>query len=158
MPYACVIATPIGKIGIQIEHAKLVKLEFLSPQAKLLKPTLPLAKVVIAQIQQYFADAKFRFKLPIELVGTELQRKIWRELQKIPVGKVATYKDLANKLHTNPRVIGNACRANPLPLIVPCHRVVAVNGLGGFAGKTSGAKILLKQQLLLREGVCSNRT
>ncbi len=105
------------------------------------------------QIQGYLASGKFVFDLPLNPEGTEFQRRVWAELQKIPAGEVRTYGDISAILHSSPRAVGNACRKNPIPLIIPCHRVVSQQGIGGFAGQTQGHKITIKQQLLRHEGV-----
>jgi methylated-DNA-[protein]-cysteine S-methyltransferase len=73
-------------------------------------------------------------------------------LRSIPPGRTRTYGELASKLGTSARAVGGACRANPCPVVVPCHRVVAANGLGGFAGDTSGRKLEVKRWLLRHEG------
>jgi methylated-DNA-[protein]-cysteine S-methyltransferase len=85
------------------------------------------------------------------LDGTDFQKRVWSELQKIPVGKVVTYGDLAKKLKTSPRAVGNACRANPILIIIPCHRVVGKNSLGGFSGQRAGKWLQIKEQLLKYE-------
>lgn len=153
MRYDAVISIPTGKLGIKICNNKFTHLVFLSPKAKLVNNNSPLIVDLKKQLQQYFSDPCFKFHLPIELCGTELQVKIWRGLQKISAGKTKTYKDLAQKFHTSPRVIGNACRRNPLPLIIPCHRVVATSGIGGFCGNIKGPWLKLKQTLLQHESV-----
>lgn len=155
MKYESIIATPFGKIGIKVNGDKLTNIEFLSSRFAA-KPgnKSPLLIQVKDQLNQYFSDPKFVFDLPIDLIGTPLQLKIWKALQKIPAGKVVTYKDLARKLHTHPRVVGNACRRNPIPLIIPCHRVVATNGLGGFCGNIKGPWLAIKKWLLAHE--CEN--
>ena len=83
--------------------------------------------------------------------GTPYQKKVWLALQQIPPGETKTYGDLANEINSNPRAIGNACRENPLPIIIPCHRIVAKNGIGGYAGKVDGNNIDIKQWLLKHE-------
>ncbi|MBT8127262.1 MAG: methylated-DNA--[protein]-cysteine S-methyltransferase, partial [Gammaproteobacteria bacterium] len=93
------------------------------------------------------------FDLPCALQGTPFQQKVWNELKKIPCGTVITYGELANKLGTSARAIGNACRKNPIPLVIPCHRVVAANGIGGYSGDTNGAWLRIKSWLLRHEGV-----
>jgi methylated-DNA-[protein]-cysteine S-methyltransferase len=76
-------------------------------------------------------------------------------LQKIPFGKVKTYGELAKILNTSARAVGNACRRNPVPLIVPCHRIVAATGIGGYAGRTSGDVHNIKRELLQHEGLAT---
>ncbi len=105
------------------------------------------------QLQRYFSAPQAGFDIPLQQQGTPYQRRVWRALQRIPPGQTLTYGQLAKRLHTSPRAIGNACRQNPLPLLVPCHRVVATNGLGGFSGKTTGVRVELKRWLLQHEGV-----
>ena len=85
--------------------------------------------------------------------GTPFQKKVWLALQKIPAGQVMTYGELAKQLKTSARAVGNACRANPMPLVIPCHRVVAKSGLGGFSGSQEGAPIKIKKWLLEHEGI-----
>ena len=112
-----------------------------------------LLRETVSQIQQYIKSSAFSFDLPVKPQGTDFQRKVWSTLQKIPAGKVRTYGDIADELGTSARAVGNACRQNPIPLIIPCHRVVSSKGIGGFVGETEGQKISIKQQLLLHEGV-----
>lgn len=80
--------------------------------------------------------------------GTDFQKRVWAELLKIPPGKTLTYSDLAKKLSSHPRAIGQACKANPLPITIPCHRVIGKHDLGGYFGQTQG-KLLDKKKRLL---------
>lgn len=150
-----VIDTPIGKIGFQIEDDFLTEISFLPSSAKVILPSTNLAKKIAQELTAYFSDADFVFTLPIKPVGTKLQLLVWEALRKIPSGKTVTYGDLAKKCGTHPRVIGNICRRNQMPIIIPCHRVVALKGLGGFAGKNSGKMLEVKRWLLKHEGVMS---
>ncbi|MGD8812578.1 MAG: methylated-DNA--[protein]-cysteine S-methyltransferase, partial [Thioalkalispiraceae bacterium] len=84
--------------------------------------------------------------------GTSFQQKVWKTMLNIPPGKVMSYGEIAKKLNSSPRAVGNACRANPLPLLVPCHRVVSQAGLGGYGGETSGKRLAIKRWLLSHEG------
>ena len=110
-------------------------------------------ELVSEQLNCYFNDSQHCFALPIEAKGTEFQHKVWDALKKIPVGTVKTYGEVAKELNSSARAIGNACRNNPTPIVVPCHRVVAASGLGGFAGATQGQLTSIKSQLLAHEGV-----
>ena len=107
----------------------------------------------LRQIKQYLQSAAFVFDLPVNPQGTDFQRKVWDALCAIPAGEVKTYGALAKDLQSSARAVGNACRNNPVALIIPCHRVVSAQGIGGFVGQTQGQKISIKQQLLLHEGV-----
>jgi methylated-DNA-[protein]-cysteine S-methyltransferase len=88
--------------------------------------------------------------VPIKLLkqGTDFSQKVWAEMLKIPLGKTLSYSALANKIGSSARAVGNACRANPYPLVIPCHRVVSVNGLGGYHGHTQGQFMDIKTKLL----------
>ena len=112
-----------------------------------------LLQEALKQIQQYFQSPGYVFDLPLKPQGTEFQRRVWQRLQGIAPGEVRTYGEIATELHSSPRAVGNACRRNPIPLIIPCHRIVSAQGIGGFAGQTQGDKISIKQQLLCHEGV-----
>ena len=104
-----------------------------------------------ARSRPIYAIQKQSFRLPLETGGTDFQRRVWNALQRIPAGKVLSYGELARKLKTGPRAVGNACRANPIPVVIPCHRVVAANGKGGFMGKTGGKALAIKDWLLTHE-------
>ncbi|MEZ6003389.1 MAG: methylated-DNA--[protein]-cysteine S-methyltransferase [Planctomycetota bacterium] len=106
---------------------------------------------LVKQMREYFDRQRQAFDLPLDLRGTDFQRRVWRALQAIPQGQIRTYGDLARDLGqpTASRAIGGANGANPVPIVVPCHRVVAQRGLGGFSGP-----IEWKQSLLELEGVC----
>ena len=114
---------------------------------------LPIFKQVIAQLKQYLRSPDFCFDLPLNPQGTAFQLEVWSALQRIPPGQVRTYGEIAAELSSSPRAVGNACRRNPISLIIPCHRVVSAQGIGGFSGQTDGPKISIKQQLLAHEGV-----
>jgi methylated-DNA-[protein]-cysteine S-methyltransferase len=113
----------------------------------------PLLLQALRQIQAYFKTPQFLFDLPLNPHGTGFQQSVWRYLRSIPAGEVRTYGEVAADLESSPRAVGNACRRNPLPLIIPCHRVVSAAGIGGFAGHTAGTQIDIKRQLLAHEGV-----
>jgi methylated-DNA-[protein]-cysteine S-methyltransferase len=84
--------------------------------------------------------------------GSPFQRRVWQAISAIPAGRTRTYGEIAAELGSAPRAVGGACRANPYPLLVPCHRVVGASGLGGFAGDVSGRLIAVKRWLLAHEG------
>lgn len=90
---------------------------------------------------------------PLKLAGTPFQLKVWAALRRILPGSTRTYGELARQLGTAPRAVGSACRSNPILLFVPCHRVVAATGAGGFAGATAGPWLEIKRGLLAREGI-----
>jgi methylated-DNA-[protein]-cysteine S-methyltransferase len=93
---------------------------------------------VARQLAAYFADPGFRFDLPLETGGTPYQRRVWDTLTRIPPGAPQTYGALARGVGGGARAVGGACRANPIPIVIPCHRVVAASGLGGYMGAREG--------------------
>lgn len=144
------IDTPVGPVAIGWEGDALTRVD-LEPNGANCGVELPQA--IADQLDAYFLDGSYQFDLPIDLQGTLFQRRVWQALRKIEPGHARTYGDLARELGTSPRALGGACRANPCPIVVPCHRIVAANGLGGFAGDTSGRKLAVKRWLLGHEGV-----
>lgn len=110
-------------------------------------------KRIAAELGAYFADAATPLRCPLQIAGSDYQQRIWQALQAIPVGSVKTYGQLADEVGGCAQAVGNACRQNPVPIYIPCHRVVARGGIGGFAGKTAGHRIDLKRWLLQHEGV-----
>lgn len=109
----------------------------------------PLLQRTILQLQEYFLGQRKDFDLPINLKGTNFQIKVWQELQKIPYGEVISYSELAERINCPKaiRAVGGACGKNPIPIIVPCHRVLGKNGnLTGFSGG-----INYKEKLLILE-------
>ncbi len=154
--------TPIGVIHVTLDDDCItaVDTEQLYPGATPASRTVSydpryrgIRKQLGEQLKRYFSVPQAGFDIPLQQQGTPYQRRVWRALQRIPPGQTLTYGQLAKRLHTSPRAIGNACRQNPLPLLVPCHRVVAIKGLGGFSGKTTGVRVELKRWLLQHEGV-----
>ncbi len=148
--YTAVIAAPFGRLGIQARDA-LTSIDFVSNRTPLQPPRTPLARRVCAQLKAYFADPRTRFDLPLAPGGTPFQQRAWRALRRIPSGTARTYGELARTLKSAPRAVGGACRANPIPIVVPCHRVVAASGPGGFMGATRGRAMDLKRWLLEHE-------
>ena len=110
-------------------------------------------ETVFRQLKCYFSSAISLQTIPLALQGTLFQKSVWHELSKIPVGETRTYGEIAHKLNSSARAVGNACRRNPIQIIVPCHRVVSAKGLGGYAGETQGRQLDIKRWLLNHEGV-----
>jgi methylated-DNA-[protein]-cysteine S-methyltransferase len=155
LQYDAVITAPFGAVGISVQGVQ-VAIELLPQKhAKKAAENKTAAKVV-NQIEAYFSNARNDFNLPIVYKGTPFQRRVWQAISAIPRGRVLTYGDIAAQIGSGPRAVANACGANNLPLLVPCHRVVAKNGLGGFMqGNKDGLKI--KIWLLKHEGVTFNK-
>ena len=151
VPYDAVIATPLGRLGLRLGGDGLRELHFVDARVALISARGAIGRRIAAALGRYFVDPWRPLSVPVELDGTEFQQRVWRALCRIPAGRVRCYGELAKELHSSARAVGNACRANPIPIIVPCHRVVAVNGLGGFMGRQSGRPARLKQWLLEHE-------
>ncbi len=149
--YDAVVATPVGRLGIVVQDGSLVDVNFLGKSAALRAPRTELTRRACRQIRSYFSNPRHAFHIPLKLSGTSFQQRVWRALRRIPAGRTLSYGVLAKKLDTSARAVGNACRANPVPIIIPCHRVVASNGLGGFMGKRSGSPLSMKHWLLEHE-------
>ena len=152
--YDAIFATDIATIGIQLDGSKLTKVDYLKHR-KNKKPTTKPAERVQKKVER-FLSSKSRLKdleIEVQLDVTPFQKKVLKKLMQIPYGETRTYGEIAKKLKTSPRAVGNACRNNPVPIIIPCHRVVAANGIGGYDGATQGATLDIKVQLLQLEGV-----
>jgi methylated-DNA-[protein]-cysteine S-methyltransferase len=146
-----VIRAPFGCVRLRLCAGAIEDVDLLSgPQAPR-APRTAAGRRACAQLARYFADPRVRFDVALALDGTPFQRRVWRALRRIPSGRVMTYGELARRLKTSARAVGNACRANPIPLFVPCHRVVAADGQGGFMGRRGGAAVALKAWLLAHE-------
>lgn len=147
--------SPIGGLAVRFEGSAVSELSFLYESTYEYNGESQTAsmRALSTQLQRYFSSAANAFSTPVLLQGTEFQLRVWHALQKIPVGDVQTYGQLAAQLNSSARAVGNACRHNPVPIIVPCHRVVSASGIGGFAGSVDGAEIRTKRWLLRHEGI-----
>jgi methylated-DNA-[protein]-cysteine S-methyltransferase len=99
----------------------------------------------------FWPEPKQTVNLKLLKQGTPHQNKVWAELLKIPLGSTLTYSGLAKKIGSAARAVGNACRNNPYTLLIPCHRVVSVNGMGGYSGHRHGEYMKIKEKLLAYE-------
>ncbi len=156
--YQAVVATPGFALGVRCCDDEVTAIEFLEPQPEQ-PPTTPLAAETVRQLHAYLNDPAFEFDLPLRPAGTTFQRRVWAEIATIPSGETHTYGQLAKSLKNAPRAVGQACGANPYPVVVPCHRVVATgSGLGGFARERGGFLLDVKRWLLRHEGIALTPT
>lgn len=146
-----VIDTPVGRAGISVCEGAVSGLAFVSRRTRL--KSARQVSGITRQLARFFTDPGFRFTVKTQLEGTVFQQSVWRALIRIKPGTVLTYGQLAERLGSGARAVGNACRANPVPLIIPCHRVVAASGIGGYAGQVDGPEIRRKRWLLAHEGI-----
>lgn len=149
--YDVVVATPFGAIAVRCEAAAITELDLLSRPVRSTRAMSGFAAQVRAELQAYLRDGRHRLALPVRANGTVFQNRVWERLRRIPAGGACTYGALAQELSTSARAIGGACRANPVPLVVPCHRVIAAGGIGGFAGFVEGSMLAIKSWLLEHE-------
>lgn len=153
----CVISAPFGCLGVETEFIDgslmISKVNYLPPDAVLVRPSNDLAQLFVTQCEQYFQNPEFVFDLPVKPTGTLHQQKVWRATQDIRVGNTQTYGEIAKKIKSGARAVGTACGANPFPLITPCHRVVSAQGIGGFMKENNpGFYRQVKLWLLQHEG------
>ena len=150
--YQSVVAAPGFALGVRCDDEEIIEIEFIEARPEL-APANPLAAEAVRQLYAYLADPAFAFGLPLRPSGTAFQRRVWGEIAAIPSGATLTYGEVAKNLRNAPRAVGQACGANPFPLVVPCHRVVAsAGGLGGFARHGGGFLLDIKRWLLKHEG------
>jgi methylated-DNA-[protein]-cysteine S-methyltransferase len=147
--------TPFAVLGIRVARDKLTGIDYLPRGAATLDPLTPLAARVCRQIDRYLDDPEFNFTLPFDYEGTEFQCRVWREISSISSGKTHTYNEIAKRLKSAPRPVGGACGANRIPILIPCHRVLAANGIGGFMHARGGFPIEIKRWLLRHEGAAA---
>jgi methylated-DNA-[protein]-cysteine S-methyltransferase len=151
--YSAKLKTPFAVLGIRTAGGAVTGIEYLRASERTQAPTDAIAERACRQLERYLADAQFRFTVPLAPKGTTFRRRVWDALTAIPVGESRTYGEIARKLATAPRAVGGACGANPIALVIPCHRVVGSQGaLGGFMGVTDGDPIAIKRWLLQHEG------
>jgi len=151
--FNAVISSPVGKLGIKTSSQGVKSIQYLTDDIKLQKPNNDLAVKICKQLQSYFEDPRFEFDIPCDMTGTDYQKRIWTSLKTIPAGHPMTYSDIAQKQNSGARAVGGACRKNPIPIIFPCHRVIAKSGIGGYDGDWGEGKVNIKQWLLKHEGI-----
>ncbi len=148
------IESPVGRLSITEADGAVVRIawsdyEAGEPQGQL--GETPLLARAAEQLGEYFTGKRHDFDLPLAPRGTAFQRRVWTEMARIPYGATASYGALADKTGSVARAVGGACGANPIPIIIPCHRVLGAKGaLGGFSG---GTGVATKLALLEIEGV-----
>lgn len=150
--YAAVVRVPFGKVGVRIDGRALVGVDYLPMEHAVVAPMGPLACEAVRQIHAYVEDPRHRFDLPFDAAGTTFQHSVWRAIIEIPCGSTRTYGQVAAALGSAPRAVGAACGSNPIPLIIPCHRVVSAGGrLGGFMHSRAEFPLAIKRWLLEHE-------
>lgn len=149
--YTAIIDSPLGMLGILDNGDVIQAVNFLYNNAAPRASVSPLADEAISQLNHFFTDPAFKFTLPITNAITPFQMKVRQALLSIPVGQTMSYGRVAKTLASSARAVAGGCRRNPLPIIVPCHRIIAANGLGGFSGALNGKPLANKKWLLEHE-------
>jgi methylated-DNA-[protein]-cysteine S-methyltransferase len=148
----CYIASPVGRLALEADGEALSAVRWAAagesaPKAR----ATPVLREAARQLERYFAGRLKKFDLPLALRGTEFHKRVWAAMSDIPFGETATYGGMAMALGSGPRAVGMACGRNRIPIIVPCHRVLASGGKeGGYSG---GQGLPTKRRLLALEGV-----
>lgn len=146
-----IIQTPIAKFGLYAKGDVLIKAEWVLDKRSVRQPETEFLGNILQQLINFWQGSLLFYSAPMLRQGTVFRNKVWEELCRIPAGQTRTYADLSAILVSSPRAIGGACRHNPFPLLIPCHRVVSTSGLGGYSGETIGELPGIKQKLLALE-------
>jgi len=143
--FETVVASPIGALTLSSDSMSVTALRFGDHRSGL--PSCPVLEQAAGELAEYFSGVRREFSVPLSPRGTLFQQSVWAELRAIPYGRTAAYADIAARLG-NPnacRAVGNANNRNPLPIFIPCHRVVGKNGsLTGYAGGLTAKQFLLE--------------
>lgn len=146
------IDSPVGRLTVSATPDAIVSVAWTDdPQGE------PNALLIEAQrqLEAYFAGRLTRFDLPLTITGSPFDKRVWEAMRQIPYGQTRSYGEIAMEVGSGPRAIGGACGRNRIPLVIPCHRVLARHGLGGFSG---GAGLPTKRWLLQLEGAAESKS
>jgi methylated-DNA-[protein]-cysteine S-methyltransferase len=150
--YSARLEGPFAVLGIRTRGERLTEIEYLPLGAATLRPVDSFSGEVCRQLAGYLKDPDFRLDLPLEVRGTGYQQRVWEAVRAIPRGRSQSYLEVARQIGSAARPVGAACGANRIPLLIPCHRVVASSGLGGFMHSRGGKPLEIKRWLLRHEG------
>lgn len=140
------ISTPVGRLSIEEDDGAIIAIRWGDGGPSNGSPLLAEAA---RQLDAYFAGLLTEFDLPLAATGSPFERRVWAAMQTIPYGQTRSYGELAQAIGSAPRAIGGACGKNPIPIVIPCHRVLAKAGLGGYSGEGG---LVTKEHLLGLEG------
>ena len=144
------MSSPTGSLRITERDGEIVEIRW-TERAEEGGDDTPLLREARRQLEEYFAGRRQAFDLPVRASGTPFQQAIWREMQAIPYGQTRTYGELARAVRSHPRAVGGACGKNPVPIVIPCHRVMG--GAGRLTGFSGGEGVDTKRALLALEGL-----
>ena len=141
--------SPVGCLALRARDHDIVALDWVDEMTP--RPNIPVLNEAARQLDAYFAGTLTAFDLPLKPDGTLHQKKVWDDMMTIPYGGLRSYGDMAMAIGSSARAVGTACGKNPIPIIVPCHRVIATGGgMGGYSGRGG---LETKRALLILEGV-----
>ena len=151
--WSATLRAPFAVLGVRTDAGAVTHVSYLPLATRVRAPRDAVAERAVRELSRYLADPEFRFTVPLAVQGTPFQRGVWEAIVAIPRGESRTYLEVARGLRTAARAVGQACGANRIALIIPCHRVVGTRGaLGGFMHAANGAPIDVKRWLLTHEG------
>ncbi len=151
MEFQTIFNAPFGPIRLHADEYGLQQIELFPIPSNVANRASTILQKLEQQLTVYFSNAQIQWEISLPTKGTAFQQKVWRYMQAIPVGETRSYGEVAKALNSSAQAVGNACRANYFPIVIPCHRIVSQSGLGGFAGQTEGNEITVKQWLLNHE-------
>ncbi len=147
--------SPTGQLGICIDAKNITRIIWLEQEVAEISPlkliNKKLQQEIVIALDNYFKSGLIEADISLRPEGTIFQKRVWQALKTIPSGTVKTYGDVARELQTSSRAVGQACRRNNIPVFIPCHRVVAAQGIGGFMG--GYRQVERKYWLLQHEGI-----
>ena len=139
------------KVAVATRGGKVAEIRYLPLSSERIPAKNQLAERAARQLERYRDDPDTVFDLPLLIEGSPLQRGVWDAMRAIPRGHTRTYGELARELGADARAVGQCCGDNRLPIVIPCHRIVAADGIGGFSHTTEGYLIEVKRWLLAHE-------
>jgi methylated-DNA-[protein]-cysteine S-methyltransferase len=140
------LPSPIGQLSVAEDGEAIVAIRW---GGTTVAGNSPLLAEAVRQLDAYFGGSLTAFDLPLKPAGSPFEQRVWTAMRAIPYGKTGTYGDLAHDTGSAPRAVGRACGRNPIPIVIPCHRVLSRNGIGGYSG---GTGLDTKRRLLRLEG------
>ena len=153
MEWTARLRTPFAVLGIASDGRAVTHVAYLPSSERARAPADAVSERAAREVERYLEDPEFRFTVPLAPAGTAFQQRVWQALGAIPPGESRTYGEVARMVRSAPRAIGQACGANRIALIIPCHRVVgAMGSMGGFMNAEKGDPIAIKRWLLTHEG------
>ncbi|HTV90820.1 MAG TPA: methylated-DNA--[protein]-cysteine S-methyltransferase [Stellaceae bacterium] len=144
--------SPVGTLTLEEEDDHIIAIRWTGETPAPPGNGSPLLAEAARQLRRYFAGELKQFDLPLMPAGSPFEARVWQAMQQIPFGETRSYGDLAAGVGSSPRAVGGACGKNPIPIVIPCHRVLAKSGIGGYSG--SGG-LVTKQRLLALEGTAA---